>query len=89
MPTDIFVTRTKNSNRVVTFNFMCMSGNFTIKLRKSVWSNAILYFNHHLKSYKSLHEIGEILLDITHSREKIKGVYNGIDFLTYLGVKKI
>ena len=84
-----FATCTKDSGKVATFKFTCMSGTFLIKIRKVMWPVAFLYFKNQLNSYKSLHEIGETLLDCTSSREKIKGVYTGLDFLTYLGVKKI
>ena len=84
-----FASCTRDSGKVAAFKFKCMSGTFTIKVRKVAWPLVFLFFKNQLNNYLSLHEIGEILLDITHSREKVKGVYDGVDFLTYLGVRKI
>ena len=85
----IFASCTRDSDKVAAFKFNCMSGTFTIKVRKMAWPLIVLFFKNQLNNYLSLHEIGEILLDITHSREKVKGVYDGVDFLTYLGARKI
>lgn len=83
-----FVTCTYESAKVAAFHFECMSGNFSIKIRKLVWPRIVIYFKYELKTLKTLDEIGEILLNLTNSKDNIKGVYNSIDFLLFLGVKK-